>query len=100
MANQQRIEALSAVAVKPRFNNSVPRLAILGALLVVATAGGQTSLSTATDGTVAVAGSQTTTVGRARKTSVAEDDTLKVGKHLVIEAGDSITIQTGGPASP
>jgi type VI secretion system secreted protein VgrG len=34
-------------------------------------------------------------VGKARSTSVAEDDGLKVGKNFVIDAGDSITIKTG-----
>ncbi len=34
-------------------------------------------------------------VGKGRTTSVTEDDALSVGKNLVIDAGESITITTG-----
>ena len=42
-----------------------------------------------------VGGNQTTKVGAARMTSTAGDDTLQVGKKLIITAEDQITIQTG-----
>lgn len=120
MLTQRCIAALHQVAIKLPFNTIVPCTMVLGTLLVVDAAAGQTTLSTVSDRTVAVGGSQTTSVGKIRKTSVAEDDSLavgrsalthvganqtinvgadgnmSVGKHLVIEAGDSITIKTGG----
>jgi len=34
-------------------------------------------------------------VGKARSTSVGEDDKLSVGKNLVISAADSVSITTG-----
>jgi len=34
-------------------------------------------------------------VGGGRGTNVGKDDSLKVGKNLVIDAGDSVTIKTG-----
>jgi type VI secretion system secreted protein VgrG len=34
-------------------------------------------------------------VAQGRSTSVGEDDALKVGKNLVIDAGDSVSIKTG-----
>jgi type VI secretion system secreted protein VgrG len=34
-------------------------------------------------------------VGKGRSISVTDDDALKVGKNVVIDAGDSVTIKTG-----
>jgi len=47
------------------------------------------------DRSLTVGGGQTTSVGKARTTSITQDDSLKVGKNLVIDAGDSVTIKTG-----
>ncbi|MCL4746160.1 MAG: type VI secretion system tip protein VgrG, partial [Burkholderiaceae bacterium] len=59
------------------------------------TIGGSSSLSVAADQSVDTGGSHAEQVADGRTTTVGKDDQLTVGKNLVIDAGDSITIKTG-----
>jgi type VI secretion system secreted protein VgrG len=57
--------------------------------------GGDQSVSVGGAATMNVAKDETIGVQGARATSVAKDDALKVGKKILIDAGDEITITTG-----
>ena len=47
------------------------------------------------DQLIAVAGNETTSVGKDRSTSVGSNETLEVGRTITISAGDQIVLKTG-----
>jgi type VI secretion system secreted protein VgrG len=57
--------------------------------------GGDQSISIGGAATMNIAKDETIGVQGARATSVAKDDALKVGKKILLDAGDEITITTG-----